>query len=235
MPPFRCHTATVLALCCCAWGVVAQGRLDLGKGEPHLGKGHGRCFGECVQPGMGISFFWRSFWVLRELRCLYHSFPEQQAGMKSLCLLVGVKTRLVSGDLVPSRDLGRQERRATSLGSWSCFLLRIHCNRAEHSGQPVVNSELPLPQPCWDHPIPALRPHSSLEAELQGKRAAAQLPAAQGLVNTHTQAKQIDNINWGFNAKQKQMVYQGGRRQCSGLSDKVDEPGTTLEKEDKRY
>lgn len=78
---------------------MAQGRLGLGKGEPHLGKGHGRCFGdvhECVQPWMGISFFWRSFWVLRELGFLYHSFPEQQAGMKSLCLLVGVKTRLVS-------------------------------------------------------------------------------------------------------------------------------------------
>lgn len=152
-----------------------------------------------------------------QLGWLYHSFPEQQSGVRSLCLLVGVKTRLVSGDLVPSRDLGRQERRAPSLGSWSCFLLRIHCSRAEHLGQLVLSLELLLLQPCWDHPIAALRPHSSLEAELQGKRAAAQLLAAQGLVNTHTQAKQIDNINWGFIAKQKQMVYQGGGRQCLGV------------------
>lgn len=134
-----------------------------------------------------------------ELGWLYHSLPEQQCGVKSSCLLLGVKTRLVSGDLVPSRDLGRQEK-APSLGSWSCFLLRILCSRAEHSGQLVLSPEL-LPQPCWDHPIPALHPHSSWEAELQGKRAAAQLLAAQGLVNTHTQAKQIDVINWGFNAK----------------------------------
>lgn len=130
-----------------------------------------------------------------QLGWLYHSFPEQQSGVRSVCLLLGVKTRLISSDLVPSRDLGRQERSAPSLESWSCFLLRIHCSRAEHSGQLVVSPEVLLLQPCWDLPIPALRPHYSLEVELQGEGAAAQLLAAQGLVNTHTQAKQIDNIN----------------------------------------
>lgn len=132
---------------------------------------------------------------------------------------------------MPSRDLGRQERRAPSPGSWSCFLLRIRCSRAEHSGHPRA----PSPTALLGSPCPALHPHSSLEAELQGKRAAAQLLAARGLVNTHSQAKQIDNINWGFNAKQKQMVYQGGEGQCLGVSDKVDEPGAALEKQDEKH
>lgn len=166
-----------------------------------------------------------------ELGWLYHPFPEQQPGVKSLCLLVGVKTRLVSGELVPSRDLGSRRGGLQALGAGA-----VSCSEFIAAGLSTQDSpELLLPQPCWDHPVPALRPHSSLEAELQGKRAAAQLLAAQGLVNTHTQAKQIDNINWGFSAKQKQMVYQGGERQCLGVSDKVNEPGATLEKEDKRY
>lgn len=53
--------ATVLALCCCAWEVMARDRLGLSKGEPRLGKGHGCSFGDvhkCLQPGMGFSFFW---------------------------------------------------------------------------------------------------------------------------------------------------------------------------------
>lgn len=103
-----------------------------------------------------------------ELGWLYHSFPELQSGLKSLCLLVGVKTRLVSGDLVPRRDLGRQER-APGLGSWSCSLLRIHCSRAEHLGQPVLNLELLLLQPCWDHPIPASIPLPAWKLSCKGK------------------------------------------------------------------
>lgn len=63
--------ATILVLRCCGREVTAREVLGLGKGNLCSGKGRGCCFSDvhvCVQPRMGIFFFWRSFWVLMELK-----------------------------------------------------------------------------------------------------------------------------------------------------------------------